>query len=77
MHRLGNCNSHPREWGNTTAYYNRLTVSNKSQLRRDVEDFPPLPGYGLSTPPPSPHHLLRTDCLDLGHTKSYFDLCKL
>ena len=76
MHRLGTSTSHPREWGATTAYYSRLTIATNSRINRDVNSYPPLPGRGFLPAPVNPHHILRTECLDLGHTRTYFELCK-
>ena len=76
MQRLGMSNSHPREWGDAKAYYSRLTISTNSQITRDVSTYPPLPGRGFLPSPVNPHHLLRTECLDLGHARNYFALCK-
>ena len=76
MHRLGPCKSHPREWESATAFYSRLTVSNHGQIRRDVDDYPPLTENGSQSQSSTPHHLLRAECLDLGHVRTYFELCK-
>ena len=78
MHRLGSSKTHPRDWGNCTAYYARLTVQDGSgsRIHRDISRYPPPPARGFLPSASPPKRLLRTECLDLGHTQSYFELCK-
>ena len=76
MHRLGNCHSRPSEWERSPAYYSRLTLSPSTGVNRPERHYPsPLTNEDAHEGP-GPVRLFRTELLDIGHSDTYYDLCK-
>ena len=75
MHRLGPSHSTRDEWGQATGYYSRLTVIPSPEMQRPIEGFPPLPNRpNLVHSYLSPKRIFRTECLDMGHLDTCFEL---
>ena len=79
MHRLGQTYSRPSEWERSTAFYSRLTLSSSTGICRPSSDYPQPLNVIVSNPndPAQCIRMFRTELLDLGHTNTYFDLCKV
>ena len=77
MHRLGTSYSRPSEWERSPAYYSRLTLSPSTGVNRPIRQYPsPLTNENENVENPSPIRLFRTELLDIGHSDTYYDLCK-
>ena len=77
MHRLGPSHSTPTDWGQSTGYYNRLTVILSPDMYRPIEGFPPVPQRrNVLMSNISQRRLFRTECLDMGHLNTFFELSK-
>ena len=76
MHRLGYSNSRPAEWEKSPAFYNRLTLSVTSGVNRPIGHYPRPLVSSVSTENISPIRVMRTDLMDVGHVRTYYDLCK-
>ena len=78
MYRLGSTCSRPSEWEKSCAFYSRLTLSPSTGISRPLRDYPQPLTVIVSNPqdPAQCIRMFRTELLDLGHTNTYFDLCK-
>ena len=81
MHRLGPCSSNSSDWGATTGYYSRLTIAPNSELCRNLNRYPPIPSASgtrgfLPVTMQDPRRMFRTECLDLGHVQTTYELSK-
>ena len=75
MQRLGTCSSKPSDWEVSKAYYLRLTIIPSARVHRPEVHFPkPHPLINSESTDPI---IMRHELLDLGHTDTYQNLCKL
>ena len=80
MQRYGT--SDPKEWEKGNAYYSRLTLSSSTGLWRPRTQYPNLniarpTSSTVVNSPLARYGLFRTELLDLGQVRTYYELCKL
>ena len=77
MYRLGSSRSRPNEWERSSAYYSRLTLSTSTGINRPAHHYPqPLTAGDVAAGYPANVRLFRNELIDIGHSNSYYDLCK-
>ena len=77
MQRLGKSYSRPSEWEKSSAFYSRLTLSSSTGISRPQLHYPqPLSASGEPIVPSDGLRMFRTELFDIGHARSYYELCK-
>ena len=77
MQRLGKSSSRPSEWETSSAFYSRLTLNTSTGISRPQLHYPQLlPSTSESAYLPDGIRIFKTELIDIGHIRTYHELCK-